>query len=150
MAKMLKVRRQLRAALHEAIKAGDGSNAVIHKITRDIMEADVTLRVLMDSLVLGEANKATAQLRREFGVESVDTGWVTKEMLSQENVEIISARRFKRVRGECQTEIDLAHTHGMTEEASVAIQIIGLLDKLAPEPSDDAEAVDAVADKAKV
>src|SRR3990172_6954861 len=109
---MRNVRRRLRQELLEAIRKGDGNLSNLIKIAGCLLGQYVGYEILIKNLERSEVNLATSQLRVDGHVESIGKVWKAMEALESQDVDIVSIRRLKRMRGELKAQIRLAHDHG--------------------------------------
>lgn len=127
MASIHRVRKQLRKALLHAVSSGQGDIKSLKRITREIIGNDVGIERLLDNLYANEVSKAMAVLRSERLVETVGKVWKLMGCLDNSDVDTISLRRLKRLRGELRAQVRLAHEHGRTEDAILASDMLGKL-----------------------
>ena len=127
--KMRKVRRQFRQEMLRAIEAGNGTAETLEKIARAVLGNDIGLEVAMSSFYANEVNKGLAQLRTDGLAESTGKVWKLAGSLDGEDIEAISIRRMKRIKGELLAEIRLAHDNGRFEEATIASSMLAIVSK---------------------
>jgi len=127
MASIRNVRRQLRKELLKAVVAGNGDLKTLVRIAREIVGNDVGVEKMLAAFYPAEVSKAMSVLRSDRLVESVGSDWKAVANLDATDVDTISLRRLKRMRGELREEERLAHEHGRTEEAVVASRMLELL-----------------------
>lgn len=127
MASLHRVRKQLRKALLNAVSTGKGDTKSLKAITREIIGNDVGIERLLDNLYASEVSKGMAVLRSERLVESVGKDWKLLASLDSSDVDTISLRRLKRLRGELRAELRLAHEYGRFDDAIRASKMLETL-----------------------
>jgi len=127
MASLRRVRRDFRKEVLRLIGTGDGNIETLIKLAGSHFGHDVGYEALIKSFLGSEVSNAVSFLRNEGLVETVGKQWKPTDDLRDEDVEIISTRRLKRLRGELKAEVRLAHEHGRTEEAILASRMLDLV-----------------------
>jgi hypothetical protein len=87
----------------------------------------VGYETLIKTFLSTEVSNGLAQLRLEGEVESTGKCWKPIANLQPEDVEIISVRRLKRLRGELKAQEVLAHNHGRIDEAVAVARMLEVI-----------------------
>jgi len=126
--RMRSARRRLRKEALRLIMSGNGDRATLDRVACEIMGREVGIEEVTAYFYANEISNATKQLRIAGDVESVAGRWIETSKLSDADVESISVRRLKRLRGEAKAQLKLAHDHGRIDEAAMAgrlLEVIG-------------------------
>jgi hypothetical protein len=99
----------------------------MERVAREIMGRDVGVEELMESYYANETSNAMKQLRIAGETESVGGVWMRVADLTEANVETISVRRLKKMRGELKAQMTLAHDHGLVGDAAFAGRMLEVL-----------------------
>jgi hypothetical protein len=124
MASLRRVRKHFREEVLRSIRAGEGNFETLMRCAGKHFGHDVGYETLIKTFLGTEVSNAVSVLRNEGHVETVGKKWKLADQLQMEDVQIISLRRLKRLRGELKQEIQLAHAHGLTEEAVAAARAL--------------------------
>jgi hypothetical protein len=124
---MRSVRRVLRHEVLASVSAGEGDLPTLIKIAGRLLGRDVGYEVLIKTFLANEVSNALAHLRTEGHVESTGRVWKPMAALQGEDVDIVSTRRLKRLRGELKAQVRLAHDHGRVPEAIAADKMLSIL-----------------------
>jgi len=135
---MRTVRRQLRKELLGAIGNGDGVLPQLIEIADRLLGRNVGYEVLIKTFCANEVSNALAQLRLDEEVETTGKCWKLVSKLEDEDVDIISTRRLKRLRGELKAEIRLAHDHGRIDDAALASEMLAMVQGRLPFEAEEA------------
>ena len=127
--RMRSARRRLRKELLQCIDAGKGDIATLGQTACAIMGHEVGIEEVTNYFYANEVSNAMKKLRVDGEVESVGRLWMRVGSLSEENVETISIRRLKRLRGESKAQLRLAHDHGRIDEAVAIGQLLEILNQ---------------------
>ena len=147
MSSMRQVRRNLRREIMLAIDDGDGHPKSLAKIAGRLLGQDVGYDTLIKAFCAYEVRNALAQLRLDGKAESTGMLWKAADSLESEDIDIISVRRLKRLRGELESEVRMANQYGRAEDASSASMMLGIVTARLAEvlPSVEAEPEEVVA-----
>jgi hypothetical protein len=142
---MRSVRRRLRKELSTEIAGGNGDLPTLRGLTRQLLGHSVGFEVLIDAWCANETSNALAQLRIAGEAESVGKMWKPVDVLTDADVEAISIRRLKRMRGELKAQERLAHEHGRISEAAAVARLLEIIGQelCKREPVSDAASVSA-------
>ena len=66
-------------------------------------------------------------MRLDGKAESTGLLWKAANCLESEDIDIISVRRLKRLRGELESEIRMANEYGRVEDATSASMMLGIV-----------------------
>lgn len=135
MASMRRVRRQFREDLLRSVGAGQGNTDDLMRLAGEHFGRSVGYEELIKTFLRSEVQAGLSVLRNDGHVESVGRKWKSVDNLNEEDVDVISTRRLKRVRGELKAEIRLAHEHGRFEDAVAATRMLDLLQSRESETS---------------
>lgn len=135
---MRTVRRELRQQLLAAISVGSGDLRELVKIADHLLGQEVGWELLIRTFSHTEVQHGLAQLRLDGKVESAGKVWKLVGNLESEDVDTISTRRSKRLRGELKAEIRLAHEYGRTEDAIAASKMLEIIEARLQEEADKA------------
>ena len=127
MAGIRNVRKHLRKEVLKCVATGHGDLKTLTQVAREIVGNGVGVEKMLEGFYAGEVSKALAVLRSERRVESVGKDWKVTSDLDSTDVDTISLRRLKRLRGELTEEKRLAHEFGRTEEAVLAARMLDIL-----------------------
>jgi hypothetical protein len=125
---MRRVRKDFRKDVLKSISAGDGSIEKLTLLAGEHFGHQVGYELLIRSFLGTEVSNAVSCLRAENRVESIGKQWKTSEELEPEDIDIISIRRLKRLRGELRSTIQIANQHGRFDEAVSAAKMLGLIE----------------------
>jgi hypothetical protein len=109
------------------ISSGNGSTEKLIEAAGRHFGHDVGYEVLIKTFLHSEVGHAVSYLRTEGHIETVGKQWKPTSELRPEDIDIISLRRLKRLRGELKAQVRLAHQHGRTEDAIVAARMLELV-----------------------
>jgi len=140
MASIRRVRKSFRKQVLRFISSGDGNIEKLSELAGSFFGNDVGYEVLIKTFLRAEISNAVSFLRNEGQIETIGKQWKPVSELQPADVEVISTRRKKRLRGELKAEIKLAHNHGLIDDAVLASQMLGLLSSSMVEQSVEAEA----------
>ena len=121
------VRRQFRKELLMELASGEKHLSELVEIAGRLFGHEVGYETLIKAFLAGEVAKALSLLRLDGEAESVGKVWKKTESLTGDDVDILSLRRFKRVRGELKAEVALAHAYGRVEDAITASQMLAIV-----------------------
>jgi len=124
MASMKRVRKSFREEALRLVNAGEGNFEKLIELAGQHFGRDVGYETLIKSFLGSEVNNSMAVLRTDGYVESVGKKWVPAATLSPDQQEVVSIRRWKRLRGELKSEEQFAHEHGMTDRAAQAGELL--------------------------
>lgn len=124
MASLRRVRRDFRKDVLRLISTGDGNIETLVESAGKHFGYDVGYEALIKSFLHSEVSNAVSYLRNESLIETVGKKWKPASELNDEDIDIISVRRLKRLRGELKSEVRLAHDHGRVEEAAKASKLL--------------------------
>lgn len=141
MASMRRVRKDFRKEVYRLISAGDGSIDKLVEVAGRFFGRDVGYEVLIKTFLQSEVSNAVTCLRSEGHIETVGKRWKLTEELRPEDVDVISTRRWKRLRGELKSEARLAHDHGRISDATAAGQMLSLVSSMLASQESAEEAV---------
>ena len=127
MASIRRVRRDFREEAHRLISSGNGSIEKLVESAGRHFGHDVGYEVLIKTFLHNEVGHAVSYLRSEGHIETIGKQWKPTSALQPEDIDIISLRRLKRLRGELKSQVRLAHQHGRTEDAIVAKTMLELV-----------------------
>lgn len=147
MSSMRPVRKGLRKEIMLAIKDGDGHPKSLAKIADRLLGRVVGYETLIKTFCANEVRNALAQLRLDGLAESTGMLWKAADCLESEDVDIISVRRLKRLRGELESEIRMANQYGRLDDSKSASMMLGIVTARLAEvlPPVKAETEEAVA-----
>ena len=117
---MRRVRKRYREDALRLISAGEGNFENLRSLAASHFGHDVGYQELIKAFLGAEVNNAVSCLRGEGKVETIGKKWKMADQLQLEDVQIISTRRLKRLRGELKAQVKLAHDHGQVDEAIAA------------------------------
>jgi len=123
---MRQVRKRFRKEVFRLVSTGDGNTETLMKIA-EVMFGDVGYPKVLETFWRSELSNAVSFLRNEGLIETIGKQWKPIETLNTEDVEIISVRRLKRLRGELKAEVRLAHDHGLVEDAVLSSKMLDLV-----------------------
>ena len=126
MASMRQVRKRFRKEVHRLISAGGGNTEMLMDIAK-VMFGEVGYPKVLETFWRSELSNAVSHLRNEGLVETIGKKWKPVDELQPEDVDVISTRRFKRLRGELKAEVQLAHKHGRIDDATTAARMLDLV-----------------------
>lgn len=132
MAKLRRVRRDFRKEVHQLVNAGEGNFEKLMELA-ELSFRDAGYHELLKTFWANEVHNAVSYLRDEGQIESIGKKWKPAAELTSEDVDVISTRRKKRLRGELKAEVRLAHQHGRTEEAVLASKMLDLVSQSLPQ-----------------
>jgi len=145
MASLRRVRKNFRKEALRLIKAGEGNlKSLMQLADAHFGSNDCGYHAVLRAFHAGEVNNAVSQLRLEGEIETVGRSWKSTEDLQSEDVDIITLRRMKRLRGEAKSLARFAHEHGRTEAAISASHVVSIVNVNEGEP---AAAEEQVAEK---
>lgn len=130
--KMRKVRRLLRHRLRSRLKEGNCSRSEMESIVESIMAHEVGYATLVSTFLRSELNMALAYLQRGPTAEAESNGMVWKHVdnLDDMDLDVISVRILKRMRGEASRHADISDKHGRHSDASFARGFMDQLERL--------------------
>jgi hypothetical protein len=130
MASIRRVRRDFRKDVLRLVNAGEGNFEKLMQLADTHFGAnECGYKAVLKAFNSGEVNNAVSYLRAEGLVETVGKQWKPVGQLQSEDVEIIQVRRKKRVRGELQAGVRMAHHHGCTEDAVLLSRALDAMGK---------------------
>jgi hypothetical protein len=145
MASLRRVRKNFRKEVLQLIKAGEGNlKSLMQLADAHFGSNDCGYHAVLRAFHAGEVNNAVSQLRLDGEIETVGKSWKSTEDLQSEDVDIITLRRMKRLRGEAKSLARFAHEHGRTEAAISASHVVSIVNVNEGEP---AAAEEQVAEK---
>lgn len=128
MASLRRVRKNFRKEVHQLIKAGEGNLKNLMALADSHFGSnDCGYHAVLRAFHAGEVNNAVSQLRLDGEIETVGRSWKSTENLQSEDVDIITLRRMKRLRGEAKSLAKFAHDHGRTEAAISASHVVSIV-----------------------
>ena len=127
MASLRRVRKNFRKEILRLIESGQGNWENLMRLATEYFGRDVGFDVVLKSYYQVEVGNAVSHLRSEGRIETVGKQWKPVEQLDDTDVTLIMNRRFKRIRGELQSQIRLAHDKQRVEEAIAASQAFGIM-----------------------
>jgi hypothetical protein len=128
MASLRRVRKNFRKEVHQLIKAGEGNLENLMTLADSHFGSnDCGYHAVLRAFHAGEVNNAVSQLRLDGEIETVGRSWKSTENLQSEDVDIITLRRMKRLRGEAKSLAKFAHDHGRTEAAISASHVVSIV-----------------------
>lgn len=127
MASIRRVRKGFREEVRRLVSTGEGNFESLVELAGKYFGRDVGYEVLIKTFLGTEVGNAVSYLRNEGLIETVGKKWKLSSDLQLEDVEIISVRRLKRLRGELKAEVRLAHNFGRTEEAIAASKMLDIV-----------------------
>lgn len=127
MANIRRVRKDFRKEVLQKISTGDGNIETLIALAGRHFGNNVGYEVLIKTFLGTEVSNAVSYLRSEGAVETVGKKWKPVSELQSDDVDVISHRRFKRLRGELKAEIKLDHDHGRTDEAIIASKALDMI-----------------------
>ena len=127
MTSIRRARKDLRKAVLQSISTGGGSIEKLLEIAEQHFGHDVGYIPLIRCFLNNEVSNAVSCLRKDGHIETIGKKWKAASQLHAEDVEIISKRRLKRIRGELKSEVELAHKFGNVEDAVFAAKLLGML-----------------------
>jgi hypothetical protein len=131
-ASLRRVRRNFREEVLRLIRAGEGDMQTLLVLAGRYFGNDVGYEVLIKTFLGSEVSNAVSYLRSEGEVETVGKQWKMSADLQDDDIDIISVRRLKRLRGELTAEARLHHQHGRIGDAEVAGRMLSIVsDRLA-------------------
>jgi hypothetical protein len=119
MASIRRVRKGFRKEILRLINAGDGSIQSLLKTAGSTFGHDVGFEVLIKTFLQNEVGNAVSYLRTEGLIETVGKQWKPVGCLEDEDIEVIDVRRQKRIRGEIQSGMKMAHERGDIDKAAL-------------------------------
>lgn len=146
MAKLRRVRRDFRKEVLQLVNAGEGNFETLMELAERSFR-DAGYHELLRTFWTTEVHNAVSYLRDHGDpterIESIGKKWKPASELTVDDVEVISTRRKKRLRGELKAEVRLAHGHGRTEEAVLASKMLDLISQSLPQEDAVPETVTA-------
>jgi len=134
MASLRRVRKNFRKEVLQLIKAGEGNLKNLMALAdAHFGSNDCGYHAVLRAFHAGEVNNAVSQLRLDGKIETVGRSWKSTENLQSEDVDIITLRRMKRLRGEAKSLAKFAHNHGRTEAAISASHVVSIVKVEEPE-----------------
>jgi hypothetical protein len=128
MASLRRVRKNFRKEVLQLIKAGEGNLKNLMLLAdAHFGSNDCGYHAVLRAFHAGEVNNAVSQLRLDGEVETVGRSWKSTDNLQSEDVDIITTRRMKRLRGEAKSLAKFAHEHGRTEAAISASHVVSIV-----------------------
>ena len=127
MASMRRVRKDFRKEVLRLVSTGDGDIETLTHLAGRFFGHEVGYEVLIKTFLGSEVSNAVSCLRAEGFIETIGKQWKPVTELKGEDVDIISIRRLKRLRGELKSEIQLAHKHGRVDEAIAASRMLEIV-----------------------
>ena len=140
---MRSARRELREKLLNALSTGKGSLPELVRVADGLFSREVGYGILLNSFLANEVSQGLAKLRIDGAAESVGKIWKLANELDGDDVDKISLRRLKRLRGEFKAQILLDHNFGRTENAVAVARMLEIIEQQLPK--EDAVALDEVA-----
>lgn len=127
MSSLRRVRRNFRKAVLQLIEAGEGNSEKLMKLADEFYGSnDCGYKSVLKAFHQSEINNAASQLRIEGLVETVGKSWKSIEKLEQSDIDVITIRRMKRLRGEAKSLVGFAHNYGRTEIATTAANVASI------------------------
>ena len=127
MASLRSVRKELRNEILKSVNEGEFRLPAFTGIADHLMGRQVGYEQLIRTFLASEVNSALAYLRLDGKVESIGKLWKPVDSLESGDVDKISTRRKKRLRGELKAQERLSHQYGRIEDAIVAAKMITIL-----------------------
>lgn len=128
MASLRRVRRNFRKEVLQLVKSGAGNRENLLKLAEAHFSSnDCGFAAVLGAFYASEVNNAVSQLRIDGEVETVGRSWKSIEDLQSADVDIITLRRMKRLRGEAKSLAKFAHEHGRTEAAISASHVVSIV-----------------------
>ncbi len=127
MASLRTVRKHFRKEALRLVSSGDGNVEILKRLAGSYFGHQVGYEVLITSFLQNEVSNAMSYMRSEGHVESVGKKWKPVADLNEGDIDILSIRRLKRLRGELKAEIRLCHEHGRTEAATSASDMLAIV-----------------------
>lgn len=127
MASIRRVRRDFRKEVDQLISSGVGSIQKLIEAAGRHFGHDVGYEVLIKTFLHNEVSNAVTTLRSEGRIETIGKQWKPVSALDPSDVEIISLRRLKRMRGELKAQVRLAHQHGRIDDAIAASRMLEIV-----------------------
>jgi len=115
-AKLRRVRRGFREEVLQLVSAGEGNFEKLMQLA-EASFADAGYHEVLRAFWAAEVSNAVSSLRTEGLIETIGKKWKPVSKLTGEDVDVISIRRKKRLRGELKAQKRLAHEHGRIDEA---------------------------------
>ena len=100
MASLRRVRKDFRKGVLQLISAGDGNFETLIELADKHFGRDVGYEVLIKCFLGSEVSNAVSCLRNDREIETVGKKWKPVGQLEKSDIEVISTRRKKRLRGE--------------------------------------------------
>ena len=144
MASIRRVRRDFRNEVNQLISSGEGSTEKLVEAAGRHFGYDVGYEVLIKTFLHNEVGNAVSSLRSEGLIETIGKQWKSTSELVPSDVAIISLRRLKRMRGELQAQVKLAHQHGLVEDAVAAGRMLEIVSNELSSRVDDVTADEMV------
>ncbi|NDF13304.1 MAG: hypothetical protein EB060_10890 [Proteobacteria bacterium] len=136
MASLRRVRKNFRKEVLQLIKAGEGNlKSLMQLADAHFGSNDCGYHAVLRAFHASEVNNAVSQLRLDGEIETVGKSWKSTEDLQSEDVDIITLRRMKRLRGEAKSLARFAHEHGRTEAAISASHVVSIVNVNDGEPA---------------
>jgi len=127
MASIRRVRRDFRKEVLELICRGDGNTENLVEIAGRHFGHDVGYEVLIKTFLHNEVSNAVTCLRTEGLIETIGKKWKPVEQLQSEDIDVISIRRLKRLRGELESGLKLATDYNRAKDAEVVGRMLELV-----------------------
>ena len=138
MASLRRVRKNFRKEVLQLIKAGEGNLKNLMALAdAHFGSNDCGYHAVLRAFHAGEVNNAVSQLRSDGEIETVGRSWKSTENLQSEDVDIITLRRMKQLRGKAKSLAKFAHDHGRTEAAISASHVVSIVKVEEPEIATD-------------
>lgn len=144
MSSLRRVRKNFRKEVLRLIKSGEGNLKNLMSLAdAHFGSNDCGYHAVLKAFHAGEVNNAVSQLRLDGEIETVGRSWKSTENLESADVDIITLRRMKRLRGEAKSLAKFAHEHGRTEAAISASHVVSIVKVEEESTVDEESAVDA-------
>ncbi len=127
MASLRSVRKRFRKESLRLVSSGDGNVEILKQLAGSYFGHQIGYEVLINSFLQNEVSNAMSYMRSEGEVESVGKKWKPVADLNEEDIDVLSSRRLRRLRGELTAEIRLCHEHGRTEAAISASEMLAIV-----------------------
>ena len=145
MASIRRVRKDFRNEVLRLIRAGDGSIQSLVETAGNHFGNLVGYEVLIKTFLHGEVGNAVSYLRNDGWIETIGKQWKPVDSLESEDIEVIQMRRQKRIRGELQAGMKLAHERGDLDTAAIygaALQSLGTVGEEQEAPTSEVSSLE--------
>lgn len=133
MASIRRVRKNFRQEVLRLIESGQGNWENLMRLAVEHFGKDVGFDVVLKAYYQVEVSNAVSHLRNEGRIETVGKQWKPVAELDDSDVDVISTRRLKRIRGELKTQVRFAHEKHRVDDAIKAAQVLGVLSAMISE-----------------